>query len=61
MIRPPEHSATFCPLCKGEVRIVDLGEEMVRTVLRHDGEVKWLEESKILKEQDGVGASLRFR
>ena len=61
MVQPPEHSAPPCPLCKGEVRIVDLGEEMVRTVLRHDGEVKWLEESGILKEQDGVGASLRFR
>ena len=50
-----------CPLCKGEVTIVRLGEEMMRAVLRHDGEVKWVEESPILSDHEGVGASLRFR
>ena len=34
---------------------------MMRSVLRQDGEVKWVEENRILKENDGVGASLRFR
>ena len=50
-----------CPLCKGEMRIVKLGEEMTRSALRQDGDVKWVEENAILKESDGVGASLRFR
>jgi hypothetical protein len=33
----------------------------MRSALRQDGEVKWVEENSILKENDGVGASLRFR
>jgi peptide subunit release factor 1 (eRF1) len=49
-----------CNLCKGETKNVDLGEEMMRSALRQDGEVKWIEENSILKENDGVGASLRF-
>jgi len=40
---------------------VDLGEESMKSVLREDGEVKWLEENAILSENEGVGASLRFR
>lgn len=40
---------------------INLGEEMMRLVLRQDGEVKWVEENQALKENDGVGASLRFR
>jgi hypothetical protein len=43
------------------MKIVNLGEEMVRSTLRQDGEVKWVEENAILRESDGVGASLRFR
>jgi len=43
------------------VKIVSLGEEMVRSALRQDGEVKWIEENSILKANDGVIASLRFR
>jgi peptide chain release factor subunit 1 len=50
-----------CPLCKGEIRIVKLGEEMTRSAPPQDGDVKWVEENSILKESDGVGASLRFR
>lgn len=50
-----------CPRCKGDAREVDLGEEMIRSVLRQDGEVKWAGENLLLKENDGVGASLRFR
>jgi peptide chain release factor subunit 1 len=50
-----------CPSCKGETKVVDLGEEMMRSVVRQDGEVKWVEENDILKDNDGVGASLRFR
>lgn len=50
-----------CPLCKGKTKIVSLGEEMMRQVLRQDGEVKWIDEDPILKEFEGVGASLRFR
>jgi len=34
---------------------------MTRSALRQDGDVKWVEENAILKESDGVGASLRFR
>ena len=50
-----------CALCKGEAKIVDLGEEMMRSSLRQDAEVKWVEENAILRENDGVGAALRFR
>jgi hypothetical protein len=41
--------------------MVDLSEEMMRSALRQDGEVKWIEENAILKENEGVAASLRFR
>ncbi len=57
----PGHSSNPCPLCKGEVKSIDLGEEMTRSVLCQDGEVKWTEENEVLKEHDGVCASLRFR
>jgi len=57
----PGDSSIPCPLCKGEVKIVDLGEEMMRSVLCQDGEVKWVEENEILKEHEGACASLRYR
>jgi len=50
-----------CPLCKGETKRAELGEEMMRSVLRQDGEVKCVEENAILIANEGVGASLRFR
>jgi hypothetical protein len=50
-----------CPLCKGETKIVDLGEEMMKAVLCQDGEVRWVEQDDVLKEYDGICASLRFR
>jgi peptide chain release factor subunit 1 len=50
-----------CPLCVGETRTIDLSEEFTKAALRQDGEVKWIDESPILKEHDGVGVSLRFR
>jgi len=53
--------SSSCPFCKGKTKTVDLAEEMMRAALRQDGEVKWVEENVILKENDGVGASLRFR
>jgi peptide chain release factor subunit 1 len=61
LTRPPDNLPNPCPLCKGEIKIVDLGEEMMRSVLCQDGEVKWIEENDVLKEHDGVCASLRFR
>ena len=57
----PSGSFIPCPICKGEVKVLDLGEEMMRLVLRQDGEVKWVEENDVLKEHDGLCASLRFR
>jgi peptide chain release factor subunit 1 len=57
----PGGSSIPCPLCKRELKAVDLGEEMMRLVLRQDGDVKWVEENDVLKEHDGVCASLRFR
>ncbi len=54
-------SPSPCPLCKGKIKTVPLEEEMIRLVLRQDGEVKWIDEDPILKEFEGVGASLRFR
>ena len=62
ILLPPEKGGSpSCPLCVGETRTIDLGEELTKAVLRQDGEVKWAEENAILKEHDGVGASLRFR
>ena len=61
LIHPPGGSSILCPLCKGELKIVDLAEEMMRSVLCQDGEVKWVEENEVLKDHDGVCASLRFR
>ena len=61
LVHPAGSGPASCPICKGETKIVDLGEKMMRSALRQDGEVKWIEENSILKENDGVGASLRFR
>jgi len=58
---PLENPSLPCPLCKGELKRVDLGEEMMKASLRQDGEVKWVEENEALREHEGVGASLRFR
>jgi len=60
-IHPQRDMVIPCPLCKGENKIINLGEEMMRSVLRQDGEVKYAKENAILKKNDGVGASLRFR
>lgn len=60
LTRLPAPSPSSCPFCKGKTRKIDLGEEMMRSVLRQDGEVKWVDENITLKENDGVGASLRF-
>jgi peptide subunit release factor 1 (eRF1) len=49
-----------CPLCKGVTKSVDLGEEVIRLALRQDSEVKLVEDNPILKENQGIGASLRF-
>jgi len=54
-------SSIPCPLCKGELKVVDLGEEMMKSALRQDGEVKWVEKSDVMKECGGVCASLRYR
>ena len=63
LVLPPltEAPSLSCPLCKGESKIVDLAEEMVKASLRQDGEVKWIEEDDVLRENGGVAASLRFR
>jgi peptide chain release factor subunit 1 len=61
LIHPTGHPSASCPFCKGNTREVALGEAMTRSVLRQDGEVKWVEENLALKEKEGVGASLRFR
>ncbi len=61
LIHPPDESSVPCPLCKGEIKTINLGEEMMRSALRQDGEVKWVQENTILKANDGVVASLRFR
>jgi peptide chain release factor subunit 1 len=60
-IPPQGIPSPHCPLCKGEMKRVNLGEEMTRLALRQDGEVKSVEENAILKESEGVGALLRFR
>lgn len=61
LTHPSGGSSSSCPFCRGKTKTVDLAEEMMRAVLRQDGEVKWVEENVILRENDGVGASLRFR
>jgi len=59
-VTPSVERSFLCPLCKGETKMVELGEEMTRSALRQDGEVKWTEENAILKGHEGIGASLRF-
>ena len=61
VIHPSGNLSVPCPRCKGETKRIDLAEEMMKLTLRQDGEVKWAEENLILKENDGVGAALRFR
>lgn len=62
VVAPPSgDQSPLCPLCKQATKRVDLGEESTRSVLRQDGEAKWLEEDPILDENEGIGASLRFR
>ncbi|NWG04100.1 MAG: hypothetical protein HXY44_14700 [Syntrophaceae bacterium] len=57
----PGGTLLSCPFCKGEIKTIDLGEEMMKVVLCQDGEVKWVEENEILKEYEGLGAALRYR
>ena len=57
----PQEPSPRCPICKEETQGVDLAEEIIRGVLRQDGEVKWVDTSPALKEHEGIGASLRFR
>jgi len=61
LIHSPDESSVPCPLCKGKMKTINLGEEMVRSALRQDGEGKWVQENTILNANDGVVASLRFR
>ena len=61
LISSPGDSSSPCPLCRGDRKTVDLAEEMMRSTLRQDGEVKWVDDNPILKENEGVAASLRFR
>lgn len=58
--QPPLPSQTACLFCRGNMKEVSLGEEMMRLVLRQDGEVRWIDDHILLKENDGVGATLRF-
>ncbi len=60
-LSPSDKPGVSCPLCRGEIKNVNLEEEMMRYVLRQDGDVKWVEDNSILKEHEGVGALLRFR
>jgi peptide chain release factor subunit 1 len=58
---PAGDSSLSCPLCKGEAKSVDLGEETMKSALCQDGDVEWVNENDALKEHEGVCASLRFR
>ena len=60
IIPPTGNLSAPCNLCQGETKTVDLGDEMMRSTLRQDGEVKWVEENPVLAENDCLGASLRF-
>ncbi len=60
LIRPSGRSSVRCSLCNAESKSVDLGEEMMKSVLRQDAEVKWVDENSFLKEHHGVAACLRF-
>jgi peptide chain release factor subunit 1 len=57
----PDEGLRECPVCRQPLQEVPLEEEMVRTVLRHDGEVRWGEANPVLKANQGVGGGLRFR
>jgi peptide chain release factor subunit 1 len=60
-VYPEGDLSVSCPFCHGKIKVVDLGEEMMRSAICQDGEVKWVEENSVLKDSDGVGAFLRFR
>lgn len=54
-------ASASCGYCGGEAATVDLGQELVRRVLEHDGEVDIMEPRARLHFYDGVAAVLRHR
>ncbi len=60
-LSPIQNPSISCPLCRGELKSVILKEEMTRSVLRQDGDVKWIEGNIKFEDHEVVGASLRFR
>jgi len=61
LLSPLNNPKISCPFCRGDVKNINLEEEMMRYVLRQDGDVKWIEEDSFLKEHEGICALLRFR
>jgi peptide chain release factor subunit 1 len=49
-----------CPVCRGQVMAVELGEAMVHSVLRSDGFVELIAPEESLAAYEGVGALLRY-
>jgi peptide subunit release factor 1 (eRF1) len=56
-----EASVPQCTVCGGTVTDVELGEELVRGVLRTDGQVDVIEPDARLASYEGVGALLRYK
>ncbi|MFC2171057.1 Vms1/Ankzf1 family peptidyl-tRNA hydrolase [Acidobacteriota bacterium] len=50
-----------CTICGATVEASDLGEDLVREVIRRDGEVESVAENNKLANKGGVGAFLRYR
>ena len=58
LLSPP---AGECPHCSGDVREVELSEEMANDVLETGGEIDIVEENDELASFEGVAAATRFR
>ena len=56
-----EEMPPYCPVCRGQVTAVELGEAMVHRVLRSDGFVDLMAPEEPLAAYEGVGALLRYK
>jgi len=56
-----EITTLSCPFCNSTIETIDLGEEIVRSVINRDGEVNMVMDHPKLSKYEGVGAMLRFK
>jgi peptide chain release factor subunit 1 len=56
-----EEMPPHCPVCRGKVTVVELGEAMVHRVLQSDGFVELIAPEESLAAYEGVGALVRYK